>query len=80
VLIAIELWRLSQFEKRTVWAPGAALFGVSALALIVLVGGDGVWSAIAIFGTIVLASDALLLKGQLVASLCTREEPAKDPP
>jgi hypothetical protein len=77
-LIAIALWRLSNTEGRTVWWPGAALFTVSALALIVLVRGEGYWSAVAIFGTIVLASDALLLKGQLVLQLCTRE--AKDPP
>ena len=79
VLIAIEVWRLSRLPERKVWGPGAALFAVSALALVVLVRGDGVWSAIAIFGTVVLASDALLLNGQLAASLCTREEPAKDP-
>jgi hypothetical protein len=82
VLIAIELWRLSRFEHRKVWAPGAALFAVCALALLVLVRGDGVWAAISIFGSVVLASDALLLKGQLVASLCTREvhdAPGTDP-
>jgi hypothetical protein len=79
VLIAIELWRLSRFEQRKVWIPGAAMFAVSGLALIVMVRGGGVSSAIAIFGTVILASDALLLKGQLVGSLCTREEPAKDP-
>jgi hypothetical protein len=72
-LIAISLWRLSNTEGRKAWLPGAALFTVSALALIVLVRGDGVWSAIAIFGTVILASDALLLGGQLVTSLCTRE-------
>jgi len=72
-LIAISLWRLAHVEGRKVWLPGAALFTISALALVVMVRGDGVWSAIAIFGTIILASDALLLKGQLVASLCTRE-------
>ena len=76
--IAISLWRLSLAAGPTTWWPGAALFTVSALALIVLVRGDGYWSAVAIFGTIVLASDALLLKGQLVTQLCTREarEPA----
>lgn len=75
VLIAIDLWRLSRIEHRAVWAPGAALFAVAALALIVLVRGDGVWKAIALFGTIVLASDALFLQGQLAVALCTRPEP-----
>ncbi|MDQ3333999.1 MAG: hypothetical protein M4D80_02475 [Myxococcota bacterium] len=76
-LIAISLWRVSNHEGRSVWWPGAALFTVCALALLVLVRGDGYWVAVAIFGTIVLASDALLLDGQLVTSLCTRE--AKEP-
>lgn len=79
VLIAIELWRLARFEQRKVWVPGAALFAVCALALVVMVRGDGLTRAIAIFGTIVLASDALLLGGQLVAALTTRALPAKDP-
>ena len=77
VLIVIELWRLSRLEQRKVWVPGAALFAVAALALLVLVRGDGIWSAIAIFGTVVLASDALFLEGQLAASLCTRAAPDK---
>lgn len=71
-LIVISVWRLSNVEGRKVWWPGAALFAVAALALIVLVRGDGYASAVAIFGTVLLASDALLLKSELAASLCTR--------
>jgi hypothetical protein len=74
-LIAFSLWRISRLETE-MWWPGVAMFVVAALAMIVLVRHDGHWSAIAVFGTIVLASDALLLKSQLVASLCTR---AKEP-
>ncbi len=78
VLIALSLWRLSHAaEDRRVWWPGVALFAIAALALIVLVRGDRYWTAIAVFGTVVLASDAVFLKGALVAALCTRE--AKEP-
>jgi hypothetical protein len=77
-LIVISLWRLSSIEGRKVWWPGVVMFAVAALASIVLVNGDGYWSAIAIFGMIVLASDALLLKGQLVTSLCTRPRPDEE--
>jgi hypothetical protein len=72
-LIAFSLWRLSRVEGRTVWWPGVAMFIVAGLALVVLVRGERHWSAIALFGTAVLASDAVFLKGVLVASLCTRE-------
>ncbi len=72
-LIALSLWRLSRASGRTLWWPGVVMFVVAALALIVLVRGEGYWSAIALFGTAVLASDALLLSGALVTSLCTRE-------
>jgi hypothetical protein len=74
-LIAISLWRLSNLEGRKVWWPGAVLYTIAALALIVLVRDGGYWGAIAIFGTVILATDALLLKGQLATSLCTREAP-----
>lgn len=73
-LIAITLWRLSSLEGRKVWWPGAGLFAVAALALVVMVRADGHASAIAIFGTVLLASDALLLRSELVASLCTRPD------
>jgi|MudIll2142460700_1097286.scaffolds.fasta_scaffold00663_3 hypothetical protein len=73
-LIALSLWRLSNLEGRKVWWPGAVMFTIAALSLIVLVRGEGYWTAIAIFGTVVLASDALLLKGQLAAALCTRAD------
>ena len=72
-LIAFSLWRLSRVEGRALWWPGIVMFVIAALALIVLVRGEGYWSAIALFGTAVLASDALFLKGVLVTSLCTRE-------
>ncbi len=74
-LIAISLWRLSNLEGRKVWWPGAVMFTVAALAMIVLVRDGGYWGAIAIFGTVILATDALLLKGQLATSLCTRDAP-----
>lgn len=73
VLIAFSLWRLSRVEGRTLWWPGVGMFVAAALALIVLVRGEGYWSAIALFGSAVLASDVVFLKGVLVASLCTRE-------
>lgn len=72
-LIALSLWRLSRAGGRTLWWPGVVMFVVAALALIVLVRGEGYWSATALFGTAVLASDALFLSGTLVTSLCTRE-------
>jgi hypothetical protein len=77
-LIAFSLWRLSRVEGRALWWPGVVMFVVAALALIVLVGGERYWSAIALFGTAVLGSDALFLKSVLVTSLCTRdpEKPA----
>lgn len=75
ILVAISLWRLSRAGGRVVWWPGALLFAVAALALVVLVRGDGYAAAIAKFGTVILASDALLLGGQLVTSLCTRPRP-----
>ena len=72
-LIAFSAWRLSRIdESRTIWWPGVAMFVVAALALIVLAHDGGYHAAVSIFGSIVLASDALLLKSQLVTSLCTR--------
>ena len=78
-LVVISLWRLSNLEGRKLWWPGAVMFVIAALATIVMVNGDGYWSAIAIFGMIVLASDALLLENQLVASLCTRAVVEEEP-
>jgi hypothetical protein len=71
IVIAVSVWRLAKTE-RVLWWPGIVMFVLAALAMPVLVGYGGAWSAIAIFGTIVLASDALLLAGALVTSLCTR--------
>src|SRR5688572_13904882 len=75
VLVAFSLWRLGRLEDRTIRWPGVALFVVAALALLVLVRHGGYWSAIAVFGSIVLATDALLLGGALVTSLCTQPAP-----
>lgn len=79
VLIAASLWRVVRGAGRTVWRPGLVIFVVAALALPVLIADGGYRSAIAVFATIVLASDVLLLQSAVVSSLCTRpaaEEPA----
>jgi hypothetical protein len=79
-LIAFSVWRLSHLgEDRTLWFPGVAMFVVASLALIVLVHDGGYHAAVSIFGSIVLASDAVLLKSQLVMALCTRAKPVEEP-
>ena len=77
-LIAFSLWRLSKLEAgRGVRWTGVALFIVAALAMIVLVGDGGYHAAVAVFGTVVLASDAVFLKSVLVMQLCSK--PAEEP-
>ena len=75
-LIALSAWRVSRAEERTLWWPGVAMFAIAGLAMIVLAGDDGYWSALAIFGGVILASDAVLLKSVLATTLCTRSKEA----
>ena len=78
VLIAWSSWRLSRIEDRALWWPGVGAFVIAALAMIVLAADGGYWTAISMFGGVVLASDVLLLKSVLVTTLCTR--PKETPP
>ena len=70
VLIALSAWRLAHSE-RAIWWPGVVMFAIAALAMIVLATD---WFGLAMFGAVILASDVVLLKSVLVASLCTREK------
>jgi len=73
-LIVFSLWRAFRGDKRA-HKRGVVLFVVAALAMLVFVPGGGYWAAIAVFATIVLASDVLFLQSALVTSLCTRPAP-----
>ncbi|HLL25394.1 MAG TPA: hypothetical protein VK427_24830 [Kofleriaceae bacterium] len=73
-LVVLSLWRLSRATGRRPWWPGIAVFAVASLAIVVMARGGTYASASALFGTAVLAADAIFLGGVLVTSLCTRSE------
>lgn len=84
-LLALALRRVRQARlatvdapARTLWWPGVLALVAAVLAAIVMVGDGGGWAALALFATAVLGADTVLMRGALVASLCTR--PAADVP